>query len=157
VARVLERGLPPGAEEPISLRSGGRFSQDAVAQATAWALADPGGPTRRAGVIARHLLVRYGGNMCGAQAFSAPDGWSVNDPVTTYEQDDHAGRVVAELEARLDPPVARALKLQLVGEPLEAIARDLGCGKTKAHAVTSCGWREAEEVLQELAEEWLAA
>jgi hypothetical protein len=67
VGRVLEKGLPPVTEEPVTLRSGGRFSQGAVAQAAAWALAEPGGPSRNAGVIARHLLVRYADIMFGAQ------------------------------------------------------------------------------------------
>jgi hypothetical protein len=157
VARVLEQGLPPLAAEPISLRSGGRFCRDAVAQAAAWALADPAGPPRSPGAIAHHLLVRYGSAVVGDQVHPAMADRREDDPVTAYERTDHARRVAAELEARLDPPVLSALKLQLDGEPLEAIARELGCGKTKAHAVTRRWQRECEEVVQQLADEWLAA
>jgi hypothetical protein len=74
VARVLEKGLPPVTEEPVTLRSGGRFSQEAVAQAAAWALAEPDAPNRNPGVIARHLLVRYADIMFGAQLVGDPLG-----------------------------------------------------------------------------------
>lgn len=153
VARVLERGVPPDSVAPLDIWARGRLSPKAVRAAVGWALTQPDRPSCSPYAIAFYLLRAYLPIVLGAAASDGvePD---LADVASRVEQADHAGKVTMALEARLAPEEALALERQLGGGTLDSIASELGCRRTKAHALAARARREVEVVVAELEEEW---
>lgn len=154
IGRVLETPLSSAPVAPLSLRVRGRLGRTEVSSAVAWALAQPDAPPRKPYRLAHYLLARYGGTL-RLEECTLPMG--APDPEREFERSEHAARVAEELLLRLEPDEVEALSLHLGGATVDAIAHELGCGRTKAHGLAARARDEAVGVVVELAQEWETA